>query len=71
MNTEMNTSHGQQEPSQSSPQQSPPKSTGEDVTTSSGISFSLPSWAEKDSPARQPADSQQAVPMAPFVVQYF
>ena len=66
MNTEMNTSHGQQDPSQS-----PPKKSGEDVMTSSGISFSLPSWAEKDSPARQPADSQQAAPMTPFDVQYF
>ena len=70
MNTELKPEHGQQEPSPATPTGG---QTGENasVTTSSGIRFSLPAWAEADSAAHRSPEPEQAGSASPFEVQYF
>ena len=61
MSTELKPGPGQQQPSHSTPGNT---EAGEyqGVTTSSGIRFSLPSWAEKESPVNRLQEPEQAGP---------
>jgi hypothetical protein len=70
MNTDHKTARGEQMPTQSMPCKHE-AGEHEAVTTSSGIRFSLPSWAEKDSPVNRSPDPEQAGPETRFDAEYF